>query len=62
MIRFRWSPFGMQIKRFHMFLIDGLFGIPSDGWFECLPLQTQANLSEQLQINSYMSGRASRRS
>jgi len=44
----------------HTYVIYELFGIPSDRWLSCVPLQTTANYEEQLRIERFLSRRPDR--
>jgi len=44
----------------HTYVIYELFGIPSDRWLSCVPLQTTANYEEQLRIQRFLSRRRER--
>ena len=41
----------------HTYVIYELFGIPSDRWLSCVPLQTTVNHEEQVCIERYLSRR-----
>lgn len=44
-------------REIHLYAIYELFGIPSDRWLDCVPLETTVNYGEQVQIRRFLGGR-----
>jgi hypothetical protein len=44
----------------HTYVIYELFGIPSDRWLNCVPLQTTANYEEKVRIERFLCRRQDR--